>query len=111
LAGEDSNNATDIKIGGDPRFILNMSVWETPEQFEHFVWNTVHRRFYDKKASWFEPMTAPHVVMWWVAIGHVPTVDEALERLGRLKRQGPTQHGFGWESLPNIKLWMSQRCA
>jgi hypothetical protein len=56
-------------------------------------------------------MTTPHVVMWWVAIGHVPTVDDALERLGRLKRQGPTQHGFGWESLPNIKLWMSQRRA
>jgi hypothetical protein len=35
LTGEGSNNATDIKIGGDPRFILNMSVWETPEQFEH----------------------------------------------------------------------------
>ena len=34
-----------------------MSVWETPEQLEHFVWNTVHKRIYQKKGNWFEPMT------------------------------------------------------
>ena len=40
----------------DPPFLVNMSVWETAEQLEHFVWNTVHKRIYQKKGNWFEPM-------------------------------------------------------
>jgi hypothetical protein len=106
-----SNNATSILVTADPTFLVNMSVWETPEQLEHFVWNTVHKRIYQKKGSWFEPMQTPHFVMWWVPVGHVPTPQEALSRLGRLTRHGPSAHAFGWESLPNVKLWTQQRCA
>jgi hypothetical protein len=107
----DAGNATDIKLTADPRFIVNLSVWEIPEQLEHFVWNTVHKRFYQKKGNWFEPMQTPHFVMWWIPVGALPTPDEALARLDHLTRHGPSAHAFGWESLPNIKLWMSQRCA
>jgi hypothetical protein len=106
-----SGNATDIKPTSDPRFIVNLSVWETPAQLEHFVWNTVHKQFYNKRANWFEKMTTPHFVMWWVPVGHFPTAAEALDRLKHLETNGPSAHAFGWESLPNIKLWMSQRCA
>ena len=108
---DDSGNATDIKVSDDPQFLVNMSVWETPEHLEHFVWNTVHKRIYQKKGNWFEPMQTPHFVMWWVAAGHTPTPQEALARLDHLTRHGPSDHAFGWESLPNIKLWASQRCA
>src|SRR5262245_24746152 len=73
----DSGNATDIKVSDDPLFIINMSVWETAEHLEQFVWNTVHARVYDKKANWFEAKTAPHFVMWFVPIGHEPTPEEA----------------------------------
>jgi hypothetical protein len=111
FTGDGSNNATDVKIGGDPRYISNMSVWARAEDLEHFVWNTVHKRFYQKKANWFEAMTTPHFVMWWVPEGHRPTLDEALARLDQLTREGPSQAAFGWEGLPNIKLWMSQQCA
>jgi hypothetical protein len=111
FTGEGSNNATDVKIGGDPRYILNMSVWARAEDLEAFVWNTIHKRFYEKKANWFEAMAKPHFVMWWVPEGQIPTVDEALERLAHLTREGASQHAFGWESLPNMTRWMSQRCA
>jgi hypothetical protein len=107
----DAGNATDIKLTADPQFIVNMSVWETPEHLEHFVWNTVHKRVYEKKSNWFEAMSTPHFVMWWVPAGHIPTPDEALARLEHLTRHGPSDHAFGWESLPNVKLWMNQRCA
>jgi Domain of unknown function (DUF3291) len=107
----DSGNATDIQLTSDPRFTVNLSVWETPAQLEHFVWNTVHKPFYNKKANWFEKMATPHFVMWWVPVGHLPTTAEALARLKHLEINRPSAHAFGWESLPNIKLWMSQRCA
>ena len=106
-----AGNATDIKLTADPQFIVNLSVWKTPEQLEHFVWNTVHKRFYQKKGNWFEPMQTPHFVMWWIPAGHLPTPEEALVHLAHLTQHGPSDHAFGWESLPNIKLWMSQRCA
>ena len=108
---DDNNNATGILVTQDPTFLINMSVWQTPEQLEHFVWNTVHKRIYAKKGNWFVPMTTPHFVLWWIPIGHVPTPQEALARLDHLTKHGPSDHAFGWESLPNIKLWMSQRCA
>jgi hypothetical protein len=107
----DSGNATDIKLTANPQFIVNLSVWETPEQLEHFVWNTVHKRIYERKGNWFEKMASPHFVMWWIPAGHIPSPEEALARLEHLTRHGPSDHAFGWESLPNVKLWMNQRCA
>lgn len=107
----DAGNATDIKVTDDPRLIVNLTVWETPEHLERFVWNTIHKRVYEKKSKWFQALGAPHFVMWWVPAGHTPTPEEAMARLADLTRHGPSERAFGWESLPNVKLWMSQRCA
>jgi Domain of unknown function (DUF3291) len=107
----DTGNATDIQTSDDARLIVNLSVWETPAHLEHFVWNTIHKRVYEKKSKWFEAPTLAHFAMWWVPIDHRPTPAEALARLANLNENGPTIGAFGWESLPNIKLWMSQRCA
>ena len=107
----DGGNATDIRTSDDARFIVNLSVWENASHLEHFVWNTIHARVYEKKASWFESMKLPHLVMWWVPIGQLPTVDEAMARLEELRAHGSSDRAFGWERLPNIKLWMGRRCA
>ena len=37
---------TEAKIGGDERFVSNLTVWESVETLEAFVWNTVHRQLY-----------------------------------------------------------------
>ena len=89
----------------------NLSVWETPEQFEHFVWNTIHKLFYTRKADWFDAMDTHHFVMWWVEEGHQPTLEEAKERLDHLNENGNSDFAFDWSHLPHIKLWQSQRCA
>ena len=107
----DSGNATDIKVTADPMFLINMSVWKTAEELEHFVWRTVHRRFYRRKGSWFAPMSTPHFVMWWIGIDHIPTPEEALARLAHLTEKGPSDHAFGWESLANTEALLRQRCA
>ena len=58
-----------------------------PESLEHYVWNTVHKQFYAKRAEWFQLMTAHHFVMWWIEEGHLPTPEEAKERLDHLQEQ------------------------
>jgi hypothetical protein len=108
---DDSGTSLDIKVNDDPQLLVNMSVWETPAHLEQFVWNTVHKRFYRKKGNWFEPAKAPQFVMWWIEAGRVPTVEEGVARLDHLTVNGPSDHAFGWESLPNVTLWMQQRCA
>ncbi|NOT40955.1 MAG: DUF3291 domain-containing protein [Alphaproteobacteria bacterium] len=107
----DSGNATDIRASEEDRFIVNLSVWETPAHLEQFAWNTIHARVYDKKAKWFEPMATPHLVLWWVAANHHPTLEEAMSRLDRLTTQGESDEAFGWNRLPGAHLWRDRRCA
>ena len=94
----------------DRNVIVNMSVWESPQALEHYVWNTVHRAIYRRKDEWFAHMRMAHFVMWWVKPGHTPTLDEAKARLDHLNEHGNTDMAFGWEHLPHVKLWQSQQC-
>jgi hypothetical protein len=107
---DDAGNATAIRPFPDPEMAVNLSVWETVEALEKFVWNTVHARFYNGKGAWFQKMTTPHFVMWFVPAGHIPGLEEAKSRLEGLTRNGDSDEAFGWEHLPRIKLWMSRKC-
>ena len=94
----------------DPRLLVNMSVWEAAEQFEHFVWNTIHKKVYARKDEWFEKMQKPHFAMWWVAPGDIPSLQDGFDRLDHLHVHGSSEEAFGWEGLPHIRKWMSKQC-
>ena len=109
---DDSGAAVDTRpYADDPHMAINLSVWENVEALEHFVWQTVHKRFYGRRTEWFEHLEGPYSVMWWVPTGHRPSVQEAIDRLDHLKQHGPSEHAFGWESLPAAQLWKTARCA
>lgn len=107
---DEANNATSIRAFDNPRTVVNLSVWQSPEQLEKFVWNTVHKQFYNNRPKWFEVMKNMSFVMWWVESGYQPTVQESRQRLEYLQENGPTDHAFGWESLPQVQLWKQARC-
>jgi hypothetical protein len=111
LKDDDSGNATDIRAFDDPMVIVNMSVWRDAEHLERFVWNTIHKQFYRKRAEWFALMENQHFVMWWVDEGHRPTLEEAKARLDHFDRHGDSDFAFGWSHLPHVKLWQQARCA
>lgn len=111
LEGDAGEGSTDIKIGGDPLMIPNLTVWEDVESFERFVWGTVHKQFYDRRAEWFEALGELHFVMWWIEDGHRPTVDEGMARLDYLKAHGDGDHAFGWAHLKDARLWRAGQCA
>lgn len=111
LVGDGSHDgALDLRPFPDPMMAVNMSVWETVEQLEQFVWNTVHKRFYARKAEWFELMSAHHFCMWFVEEGHIPSLEEARERLEHLEAYGNSDYAFDWSHLAHVKLWQTQRC-
>ena len=110
-SGAPGTGNTQTKLEGDPQFVANLTVWKDVQSLEHFVWNTVHRQFYQRRAEWFEVMGKMHFVMWFVAHGHRPTLDEALARLDHLNRHGDSDFAFGWSWLDQAKLWRTHNCA
>ncbi len=110
-SGEPGTGNTENHIGDDPQFVANLTVWEDVQSLETFVFNTVHKQFYDRRQEWFELMGQQHFAMWWVPAGHRPTLDEALDRLDHLRAQGPSGQAFGWADLPGTRLWRQKACA
>ncbi len=104
----DSGNATDIDVPGDEAMLPNMSVWDDIESLGNYVFNTVHARFYERRAEWFQVMKSQHFVMWWIEDGHIPTLVEAMDRLAHKDGHGSTDHAFGWDFVEQ-GAW--RRCA
>jgi hypothetical protein len=109
-SGEPGTGNTETAIGGDAQFVSNLTVWEDVQSLENFVFNTVHKQFYDRRQEWFEIMTRPHFVMWFVEKGHKPTLDEALERLAYKDTHGDSDHAFGWSYLTQATLFKTKSC-
>ena len=110
-SGEPGTGNTENVLSGDPQFVSNLTVWETAEQLETFVWGTVHKQFYDRRQEWFEVLGEMHFVMWWVPKGHRPTLPEALDRLAHLKQNGDSDLAFGWAHLKEARRWRENLCA
>ena len=109
-SGEPGRGNTENNIGDDPQAVANLTVWEDVASMENFVWNTVHRQFYERRQEWFEVLEKMHFVMWWVPKGHRPTLEEALSRLAHLQSRGDSDHAFGWEHLKQAQLWRANTC-
>ena len=107
---DETNNATAIRPASDPTTAVNLSVWESVEALERFVWATAHKQFYNRKSDWFERSATPHFVMWPIEAGQIPDLDEAMARLAHLTAHGDSDFAFGWSHLAHIKLWMSRKC-
>lgn len=96
-SGEPGRGNTENNIGDDPRFVFNLTVWKDLPSLEVFVFKTLHTKFMDRKAEWFERPVDQHFVMWWVREGHRPDREEALARLALRQAQGDTPEAFGWD--------------
>ncbi len=97
-------------VEGDPRFVANLAIWEAVEAMDAIVWTTAHRQLYSRRAEWFEVLGKTHFVMWWIEVGHRPTLEEGLERLAHLEIHGDSEHAFGWRHLPQVRLWRDRGC-
>jgi hypothetical protein len=89
-----TGNATDIRPTEDDLFLINMSVWSSIEALRAFTYSTAHVEVLRQRREWFERLATAHLVLWWVPAGHRPTVEEAMDRLERLRRDGPTPAAF-----------------
>jgi hypothetical protein len=109
-SGEPGTGNTETGIGDDPQYVSNLTVWDSVTALEKFVWGTIHKQFYERRAEWFEVLGEMHFVMWWVPAGHRPTLDEALAKLDHLKAHGDTEQAFGWSYLEQATAWRTHGC-
>lgn len=90
----EGGNATDIHVFDNPLLLVNMSVWKDVESLKAYTYKTEHVDFIRRRKEWFVPMDTPHMVLWWVPAGHIPTTDEAKEKLAHLEEFGETAVSF-----------------
>jgi hypothetical protein len=95
----DSGNATDIICSEDAFELINMSVWESIESLRGYVYKSHHLEFFKRRAEWFQKATQATYALWWITEGHIPTVEEAKERLGYYREHGATQYSFWFSQL------------
>lgn len=86
-------------ILGDPLLVLSLSVWESAEHLRFFVNQTVHGAFLRRRENWFETMEGPNYVIWEVAEGYRPSVEDGQERLALLNTHGPTDAAYDFSYL------------
>ena len=93
----DEGDATAIRAFDDDRLVVNMSVWESIEALRDFVYAGGHLEVMRRRREWMQGIRQ-HMVLWWVAPGHTPSVGEAEERLEQLRRHGPSEYAFTFKS-------------
>jgi heme-degrading monooxygenase HmoA len=91
---DDSGNATHLEVTGDPRVIINLSVWRSVDDLKAFTYRSAHVEPFQLRHQWFELWDGPHLAAWWVPAGRRPTIEDALTRLDLLARLGPTPEAF-----------------
>ena len=94
----ESGNATDIDVGGDPLFLVNMSVWASPDALANYVYESAHRHIMIQRRDWFERPDDVYQAIWWVPVGHIPTPDEGLAKIELLQTMGPSADAFTFKN-------------
>lgn len=78
-----------------PNTASTLSVWEDAYSLWTFVEKTLHARFLARGAEWFKADDRSHLVIWPVAHGHLPTVEDAMEKWHQLQAKGDSDSAFG----------------
>ncbi len=91
---DETGSATAIRAFDDPLMIVNLTVWTSIEALRGYAYRSDHVDVFRRRREWFVPLDGPHLVLWWVPAGHIPTVTEARGRLDHLAANGPTPDAF-----------------
>jgi hypothetical protein len=91
---DEAGDATSIRVFEDPLLLVNISVWRDVRALQEFVYRSVHVDLIRDRENWFHKMPIMHQALWWVPADHIPTPDEAKEKLKLLEQNGPSSTVF-----------------
>lgn len=96
---DESGNATGVANPFGDEMIVNMSVWQSVDALREYAFKTAHTEIMRRRREWFERMDEAYAVLWWVAVGHEPTLHEAAERLAHLRQFGASEKAFTFKDI------------
>lgn len=76
------------------RLFFNLSVWDSVDALRQFVFETAHADLVRGKRAWIDHFNRAHLALWWIPVGHVPTVSESAARLRAVHERGSTAEAF-----------------
>jgi Domain of unknown function (DUF3291) len=88
-----------LKPYDDERILVNLSVWESVETLKDYTYRTAHAEVLRDRKNWFEKFSGMYLALWWVPVGHAPSVDEAKQRLEHMEKHGPSQFAFTFKTV------------
>ena len=89
----EEGDATALRPLGED-WLVNMSVWKDVESLQNFVYESAHIEIMRRRREWFAKIREAFTVLWWIPEGHIPTIEEARQRLDRLRADGPGAEVF-----------------
>ena len=95
----ESGDATALRPYDDARVLVNLSVWQGIDELKTYVYRGAHAAVMRRRREWFERFDGFYLALWWVPAGHLPSVEEAKDRLHRLGTAGPGPAVFTFAQL------------
>lgn len=96
----ESGDATVARLIGDD-VLVNISTWRDVESLSHFVYKSAHMEIMRRRKEWFDRAREATVVLWWVNVGHRPSIAESADKLALLRARGPTRDAFTFQRMFN----------
>ena len=96
---DETGHSMEIRFSDNPDMLINMSVWESVEDLKRFTYQTMHKELIRDKRQWFHHIKSAAYVLWWIPVGHIPTLAEGKERLDMLRAQGATPQAFDFKNV------------
>jgi hypothetical protein len=93
LSGEGESSAASFRPYGN-EIIINLSVWRDFESLKNYTYAGQHLEFLRRRKEWFMPMGERYFVLWWIKVGHIPSLEEAMQRLEHLRTHGSSDFAF-----------------
>jgi hypothetical protein len=90
---QDGGDATAFRPLGQ-NVLVNLSVWADVAALSQYVYRSAHVEIMRRRREWFDRLKVAHMVLWWVPVGHRPTLEEAVARLEQLRAEGPSPSAF-----------------
>ena len=90
----DETDRAPVVEGPDGLRMVNVSLWRSYEALHGFVYRSVHGALLQRRARWCLPQQIPVTCLWWVGDDARPDVEQALQRLAVLRREGPGPRAF-----------------
>lgn len=64
------------------------------DDLRQYAYRSAHAQLIGRRKDWFNKLEMAYLALWWVPAGHIPTVEEAKQRLEHLRAHGETAEAF-----------------